>query len=65
MTLGSGRALAWEEAPLCALEPPPRLLSLPTEAPLEPEPAMCRPEAQTTRHRVLDEANVREAWTRA
>ncbi len=60
-----GSASAWDDAPLCALEPPPPLLSLPSEAPPEPAPPMCRASTRTMRRRDLSDARAREAWARA
>jgi soluble lytic murein transglycosylase len=58
-------ARAWDDAPLCALEAPPRLFSLPSAPPPEPEPPMCRPDAATTTRRELEGSVARDAWTRA
>lgn len=61
----SGSASAWDDAPLCALEPPPPLLSLASAAPLEPAPPMCRTITQPLRRRDLNDARARDAWARA
>lgn len=62
---GTSIARAWDDAPLCALEAPPRLFSLPSAPEPEPEAPMCRPDAVTTTRRELDGTVARDAWARA